>query len=37
MTHVIHGVDVPYLAFDVDPKSKNIYMAQFLPDPSEKW
>ncbi|EHU2879927.1 hypothetical protein AYI17_RS15510, partial [Acinetobacter baumannii] len=36
MTHVIHGVDVPYLAFDVDPKSKNIYMAQFLPDPSEK-
>ncbi|MDM1302802.1 hypothetical protein HXZ76_00365 [Acinetobacter indicus] len=36
MTHVIHGVEVAYLAFDVDPKSKNIYMAQFLPDPAEK-
>lgn len=36
MTHVIHGVDVAHLAFDVDPKSKNIYMAQFLPEPAEK-
>lgn len=36
MTHVINGVNSPYLCFDIDPVSKNIFMKIFEPSLDQK-
>jgi len=36
MTHVINGVNPPYLCFDIDPVSKNIFMKSFEPSLDQK-
>lgn len=36
MTHVINGVNSPYLCFDIDPVSKNIFMKSFEPSLDQK-
>lgn len=36
MTHVIKSVDLPYLCFDIEPASKNIFMKSFEPSLDEK-